>query len=258
MARETWPQRKCKLVATSHLPFLVGFCVFLWIFCPVASGQKNETEIGRVEPIEGRSDLTLPRNLGYNLQSGYNHDVFRNDSYHLNYTKTHHKRRRKGKGKRKRRRKGRKKKRKFVAFESHVERASAFPVIESTVIRTSEDDNPRNRLLIETVRTDSKPEVRYYPNYPLQWEEGVLRKSYDARIRFSPVTTPGPAGRIYIVQSPPGRHHQEPGRFLPGRRNHTHPTQIDQKGTPHYDSHLNWMGLKYGKSEYLNVSAPSN
>ena len=208
MARKTWPQGKCEFVVGLVLVKLV---VFFFVFCGGYVGG-SDGEVGKFESNPGGSDLILEnvkeydrvkREVIYSNQS-VSQVSNQNDSYLLNYSNsTFHKRRKKGKKWKKLRgekfRNGtrrKKKKKNFIpvvrlenkseriqlpfSSENHVINITATPkpvsVIEkSTIIRTSEGDDPRNRLLIETVRTNSKPEVRYYPNYPLHWEEGSLK-----------------------------------------------------------------------------------
>lgn len=285
MARKIWPQGKYKFVVVLSLGKLF---ILVLVFGTFAYTNNDESEVGKYEPDAGGSDVidseSEIRDFLFNRpKRETNHSVddhvFQNDSYLLNYSNSSfHKRRKKGK----KRKKGekfrngtrirRKKKKKdsvpggipdgqlpviqLPLLNESLNNFSATPkprrfIEKSTIIRTSEDDDPRNRLLIETVRTDSKPEVRYYPNYSQHWHDGALRK------RFPPQRS-STSGKIYILQTPVGRN-RETVYLNPGRRNYSYvgiqrPINTGYQhgnnyvGVPRYDVHYsNWMGLRYGE-----------
>lgn len=112
-----------------------------------------------------------------------------------------------------------------------------MPVENSVLIRTSEGADPSHTLLIQAVNPGSKPQVRYYQNYPVDWH---WRRTNGKRPYVTTKASESATGKIIIISEPPG------GREGHRRRNHSR-----RPGDPRndrYGSHyLNWKGLRYGE-----------
>lgn len=257
MAESIWPRHKSnRLFLPSVLKLIAAILVVSCVVrcqydgMQVESNESNsggsEVTKGQEHVIESSAEGSLPAK---------SQPVFHNKSYHVDASHSKNKRGKKRKRLKNRNSNGnyvrRKKKKGVISSERfsavewsppstvrplhplwNVTRAESI-LEKSTIIRTSEDDNPRNRLLIETVLTNSKPEVRYYPNYPLHWQEGTLRPQQ--------TTTQSAPGRIYILQT--GTHLEGRPRIdVPGSNQDT------SWGTHRYGTHYStWMGLRYGE-----------